>query len=267
MVALNVERSRFAFVGVERAARNALNLFAADSGDAIANHCHGPPDQGDIEHVIVTLPGSVFFGSQPAIDRAHQAIRRSLRTFAPFNLDFVAAAQIEAAVGVVRTTDFEVNLKVSELAGGHQIRAMVLVDQQAVFHNPLTLARVAHRFPAREVLAIEERFRRCPGLRCRALEFRSPGSNQRNHLVAALLHAGQFAINRIQIPGSGRPFGIRRCDGERQVIARYFGVLHLFHVSAGRLEPDLERAALFRNANPVGLQGAGAWQVEIPTAN
>ena len=62
MVALKVEWSGFAFIGINSAARNPHDFLIVDRGYAIARNGHVPPHQRDIETFPLARPPRRFGG-------------------------------------------------------------------------------------------------------------------------------------------------------------------------------------------------------------
>src|SRR4051794_13482628 len=86
--------------------------------------------------------------------------------------------------------------------------AFGFVDEFGVFDDPVIGGSGIGWLPAREVLAVEDRLGRAPGLGRLAVERGSTHAGKlRNHRVAALLLAAQFAVFHLEIPGGGGAFG------------------------------------------------------------
>src|SRR3990172_10522168 len=73
------------------------------------------------------------------------------------DLDFVSAAEIDAAVASLRHHDLDVELEVLEFRFGHEVRSRILVHERPVFRFPAVRLRSVPRHPAREVDTVEER--------------------------------------------------------------------------------------------------------------
>src|SRR5204863_6976267 len=72
------------------------------------------------------------------------------------NLDFIAAAQADAAVRVLDNAELDVRGEVPELLVGNDVGGRRRVLQNAVLHAPLHLGVGHERVPAAEVFAVEK---------------------------------------------------------------------------------------------------------------
>src|SRR5260370_40612195 len=111
---LEIDRPRQFFVAVERATCDTGNFLVVDDGLAVLNHGDPSTEESDIE----ALPFSRFAGllrrrGQETIYAAHVMARRLLDGVC-FHLDFVPASQINAAVGIRSTVEFNMQFEVAE---------------------------------------------------------------------------------------------------------------------------------------------------------
>src|SRR5438045_4626058 len=160
MIALGIDWPRRALVAVDCAAGDAGNLPIADDLLAVGDDGHHPPDQSD----VVGLPlsgrsGSDFSWRNESVDTA-EAMRIWLATVIVFDLDFVAAAQIDSAVAAGGITEFDVKLEIAEGAHGTKVDAGARAGEHAIAHEPL-VGR-SHRLPAVEIVGIEQPHRGRP---------------------------------------------------------------------------------------------------------
>jgi len=165
VVALDQERARFFFVAVERAAGDARDGLTFDNGFAIENDVNDAANEGDFEG----LPFAGFFGgvnawSEVAINAADE-VAFGFEAEIIFDLHFVTAAQVNAAVGVFRVAEFGAQFEIGEFAFGEEIVAGVSVGEKTVANLPAVFGICAAGFPASEVVAVEE-FDRLTPFRC-----------------------------------------------------------------------------------------------------
>src|SRR6516165_9717551 len=158
LAALKLDGAWQLFVTIERSTGDAGNLFVVDDGLAVLHHGDSSADQRD----VVGLPSSGLsrqfrFRRQEAVHSAHVVARRLFDGIG-FHLNFVAATQIDAAIGILRTIEFHVQFKVFELLPiVDQLRAISRCDQCAILNLPdLGGIRRTHP-PTGEVLAVEQR--------------------------------------------------------------------------------------------------------------
>src|SRR5271163_2630349 len=100
VVALDIERTGLAFVGVERSARNALDFLMIHGEHAVVNDGHRATDEGDIECLPLAWCAGNVFGCYATVDGTDTAFGRIAGEGLVFELNFVAAAQVKAAIGV-----------------------------------------------------------------------------------------------------------------------------------------------------------------------
>ncbi len=140
VVTLDVERPRLAFVGIQRAAGNALDLLLINCGDAVADHGQCATHQRNIERLPhAGRARKLNIRRDPAVYRPNPALHRSCTERSIFELDFITTPQVEAAIAFVGAVDLEVQLEVVELAGRLQVRTAIFIDQHPIFHNPVAV--------------------------------------------------------------------------------------------------------------------------------
>jgi hypothetical protein len=122
--ALKINGTRQFFVAVERATGDTRNLLTIDDGLAILYHGDRSANQRDIEGLPFSrLSGQFRGGSQKAVDTSSVVAGWFLNGIG-FYLDFVAAAQIDAAVGIHSAVEFNMQPKILELGIVNQLRAL-----------------------------------------------------------------------------------------------------------------------------------------------
>ncbi len=81
------------------------------------------------------------------------------------DLDFVAAAEVDAAVAVVGAVDFDVEFEVLKFGGGFDVGGGgaafafddgIVVDEFSVAGDPFVVSDAADGFPAGKVFAVED---------------------------------------------------------------------------------------------------------------
>src|SRR5947208_4927224 len=109
---------------VERASGNARDFFVVDDGVPVLYNGDHPPDQRDVIGLPFSRPSWLLRrGSQKTVDSTHVMATRLLDRIG-FYLHFVAAPQVDAAVGILSAIEFDVQLedrKSTRLNSSHQI--------------------------------------------------------------------------------------------------------------------------------------------------
>jgi len=123
-------------VAVESAAGDAGDFFVVDDGRTIQDDRDDAADQSN----VVRLPfaggaGGLRRRSKETVNTA-QASLGWISDGIGFELDFVAAAQIDAAVGVRSAIEFDVQLEVFKFGVVYQFGAVAGSDEQAIFYFP-----------------------------------------------------------------------------------------------------------------------------------
>ena len=164
VVALEEEGAGFGFVAIEGAAGGTGDFDVVVVHFAIAEDGDVAADEGDVKRgPLAEVEGGGGGRGVVAVDGAHFVVGE----FAAFgaDLDFVAAAEVDAAVAVVGAVDFDVEFEVLELfdgfdvGGGGSAFAVdhgIVVDEFAVAGDPFVLGDVGDGFPASEVFAVED---------------------------------------------------------------------------------------------------------------
>src|SRR5206468_420474 len=88
------------------------------------------------------------------------------------NLDFVAAAQIDAAIAAAWVTELGVQLEIGKVTVGDQIIAGRRIYEHSVPDFPAVFRARGTRFPAGLILAVEKLDRLAPGRRACPLQGR-----------------------------------------------------------------------------------------------
>src|ERR1035437_7381515 len=208
VIALYVERAGFAFVGIERPARGAGDLLVVDGLDAVANHRQPTAHQRDVEALPLARRARQIHGRREhAVDRP-DAVKLVVGVdLLVFHLDFVAAAQKNPAIAIVRAVVFDVQFEIVELARGFEIGALGFVDQLAIFHYPVIGQRRVGGLPTGEVFAVEDRLGGGPRLWRIAFEQGGAhGGEADGDIGAALFDAGQLAVFEVEVPCGGAVF-------------------------------------------------------------
>jgi hypothetical protein len=122
------------------------------------------------------------------------------------------------------------------------------------------MGRVANRFPAIQVFAIEQWLGSGPSGRGGAVEGRRGHTGQLYRFCAVFLGPGELAVTCVQFPRYGR-------QGQGQVGAVQLVILHLIDMAAGWLKPYFQRATFVCDAEPIGANAMRPRHVEIPAAN
>ena len=113
--ALKVDRPWQFLVAIESATGNTRNFLILNDGPTILDHSDHSPEQRNIEALPFPWLTGLFGGrGQETIHSAGMMARRFLDGVG-FNLDFVATAQIHAAVGVGRRVELDMQLEIFEV--------------------------------------------------------------------------------------------------------------------------------------------------------
>src|SRR6266568_781462 len=162
MIALQENRAGFADVAVDFAARGAValdlvvNLFAVEGhADLIAD------DRGLGGLPLAARLGRELGRGLESVDGA-VAVNIGLAALViAQDLNFMAAAEVKAAVRSIRHHEFVAHGEVPELLVGHEIGAMFAlvhrVLEHSLFDRPAIMTFWTAEFPAGHVLPVEER--------------------------------------------------------------------------------------------------------------
>src|SRR6266436_3194222 len=123
MVALKINRSRQFFMAVHRASGDSRYFLIGDNRLAILNYSYEAANECYIEGLPdARAPWWLRNGRQETINRTHMMARWFLNRIV-FYLHFIAAAKIDAAVGIARAIDINSQFKILELSIRDYIRA------------------------------------------------------------------------------------------------------------------------------------------------
>ena len=164
MVALEEEGAGFGFVAIEGSAGGSGNFDVVVVHFAVAEDGDVATDEGDVEGgPLAEVEGGGGGWGVVAVDGTHFMVGE----FTAFgaDLNFVAAAEVDAAVAVVGAVDFDVEFEVLELfgrfdvGGGGSAFAIdhgIVVDEFAVAGDPFVVGDVGDGLPAGKVFAVED---------------------------------------------------------------------------------------------------------------
>ncbi len=156
-------------MAVQGAARDARGFLVIDDGLAVLNDGDPSPGQRDIEALPFSwLAGQLRRSRQETIHAAHVVAGRFFDGVG-LDLNFVSAAQVDAAVGGRATVKFDMQLEIFELGIVDQFRTVPGTDQVAVFNLPHRRTSSGH-LPPRQVFAIKQGHRLAPFRRAFWLE-------------------------------------------------------------------------------------------------
>ena len=121
VISLEKEWTGFRFIAVQRSTGWTGDLHIIVIHLAVAKNRNAPANQRDVER---RPPAETQFSARRrrvvAVDSTHLVV--GLRPALGSHLNFVAAAEIDPAVPVLRTVHLNVKLEILELCGGLQIR-------------------------------------------------------------------------------------------------------------------------------------------------
>src|SRR5579871_5683661 len=156
MVALQDDGARLAFIGALRNGGQTVDVFVIDDFVVVEDDGDVAADEPDVVALpLADLLAGVHGGQDAAVECAI-AVGIGGLTEIVKDLDFVAAAQADAAVGVLAQFAFDVNFEVPELLVGDQVVGARCIGERAVFDRPPEGLAWDHGVPAREILAVEE---------------------------------------------------------------------------------------------------------------
>src|SRR6266540_1635240 len=169
VIALEHDRPRRLFGAVERASGDPRYLFFVNHCLVVERDGQLTSDQSDL--VLLPLTGlfrRVHLRSKEPVQPAH-AVTLRLLAVSVFDLRFIAAAQVNAAVAGQYAVDlrvgefeFEAELEVPELLFGDDVDTALAVGHRAVFDAPASFALFRTQLPSRQVFAVEELDRGAP---------------------------------------------------------------------------------------------------------
>src|SRR6266446_628963 len=161
LTSLQIDGGRQFFVTVQRAPRDTGNFLVVDDGLAILNDGDPTPDQCDIEGLPFSwLAGQFRRSRQETVNAAHVVAGWFLNGIG-FNLDFVPAPQVDAAVGIRGAVEFNMQFEILKFGIIDQFRAVSGTDQVTVFNLPHGRTWSRH-LPSCQIFAIEQWNRPAP---------------------------------------------------------------------------------------------------------
>ena len=160
--ALKIDGTGQLLVAIERAAGDAGNFLIVDDGLTVPDEGHVSANQGDVVGLPLAGLAWKFRRWREEAVNAADAMAGRLINGVGFDLNFVAAAQVDAAVGIGIAVKFDMQLEILELGIVDQFGAFARRDQEAVFDFPdFGGFGVTHR-PSGEIFSVEERDRLSP---------------------------------------------------------------------------------------------------------
>src|ERR1051325_9296910 len=93
-------------------------------------------------------------GREKAIDSAHATVVRLIVSIV-FHLHFIASAKINAAVGVARTIEFDMEFEIRKFLIGGNIGTGFLIHETAIRHSPTRCFRRIIKMPTGKIVPIE----------------------------------------------------------------------------------------------------------------
>src|SRR6266487_2496063 len=156
MITLQEKRAGSAFVAVQGASGDPGNCLPIDDPFAVENDGDDTTHERDVHDLpFARLLGGIEARGQEPVDAADLVAVR-LIAIVVFNLDFISAAKINAAVAAFGITEFGVDLEIGEFLLGDKIIARSCVDQKTVSNHPTVLGLSGAGLPAGEVFAVEK---------------------------------------------------------------------------------------------------------------
>ncbi len=271
VVALEEEGAGFGFVAIEGAAGGSGDFDVVVVHFAVAEDGDAATDEGDIEgRPFAEVDGRVGGRGVVAVDGAHFMVGE----FAAFgaDLDFVAAAEVDAAVAVVGAVDFNVEFEVLELFDGFDVGGGgatfavdhgIIVDEFAVAGDPFVVGDVGDGFPAGEVFAVEDGAGFGPGLGHGAVKLGGADGGEGGAVFGAA-----FFVAGVGVGGGGGEFpGEGGSEGEGEFGTVDFRAEDGLPAAAAGLDAALDLAVFFDEFHPLGVGFAGGGGgVEVPAA-
>ena len=122
--ALKIGRPRKTFMAIEGAAGDAGDFLVVDDGRTIQDDCDSAADQSNVVRLpLVRGAGGLRRRSEKTVNTAQAPLGR-IGDGVGFELDFIAAAQIDAAVALVRAVVFDMQLEILEFGIINQFRTI-----------------------------------------------------------------------------------------------------------------------------------------------
>src|SRR5271168_1230544 len=179
-------------MAVDCPASDSRNLLVIDDRLAVQYDGDVSSYQGDVEG-LPDIGCARLFGrwSEKAVYPARVMAGRFVLRFG-LDLDFITAAQVDPAVGVLAAIEFHVQLEVLEFEVVDEFRAIARADQVSVANGPVGRPGFV-LLPAGQVFSIEKLNRLAP--------LRGLGSFKRRGLVATPLPG--LAVRTVHRAGEG----------------------------------------------------------------
>ena len=241
-----------------------IHFAVAEDGDSAT-------DEGDVKRgPLAEIEGGGGGRGIVAVDGTHFMVGEFAALGA--DLDFVAAAEVNAAVAVVRAVDFDVEFEVLELFEGFDVGGggaafavdhWIIVDEFAVAGDPFVVGDVGDGFPAGKVFAVEDGAGFGPGLGHGAVELGGADGGEGGAVFgAAFFEAGEG------VGGGGGEFpGEGGSEGEGELGTFEFCAEDRLPAAAAGLDAALDLAVFFDEFHPLGVGFAGGGGgVEVPAA-
>src|SRR5277367_1681955 len=134
--ALEVDGAGERFVTVESAASNSGNFSVVDDGRTIQYDRNCAADQSNVVRLpLVGGAGGLRGRSEETVNTAQAPLGR-ISDGIGFELDFIAAAQIDAAVRFRAAIELDVQLEIFKFRVVDQFGAVSGSDEQAIFYFP-----------------------------------------------------------------------------------------------------------------------------------
>src|SRR3954462_3684100 len=137
VIALQENRARRAFIAVERATGDSGDLLVYDHLSAVGDDRHHSSDEGDVVRLpLARRPRRDHTRRQESVNGAEAIVPRRIAVVV-LDLNFVAAAEIDAAVALLGVAELDVELEIAEGAVGDEIAPGPRTAQHAVDDAPL----------------------------------------------------------------------------------------------------------------------------------
>ena len=134
---------------------DARNFLVVDDGLPVLRHGDHSPDQRDVIRLPFSRLSRQFRRGREKTVNASRVMARRLLNGVGFDLHFVAAAEIHAAVRIRPAIEFDMQLEVFEFRIVNQLRTIPRRDQLAIFDFPYLLGIWFAHLPAREIFSVE----------------------------------------------------------------------------------------------------------------
>src|SRR4029078_12786615 len=145
MISLDHDRTGISFLTVDGAPGDAWYFLVTDNGFSVNGQC----DQSAYQFNVIGLPLACVAGHhvrrwKKTVDGAEQ-VSAGILSFAVYDLNFIAAPKIDAAVASFRIAEFNMQFEVGEFLVCGDIGSGGRAYHDTVFHFPLV---IAHGMPS-----------------------------------------------------------------------------------------------------------------------